>query len=213
MLLIIGSNQALLKVHEIRFSPPHCRKQQGGNVQLAHCDEAAIPCSTKKTRSLGGLDRLRAPGGRITHKPPTVLGKEQIQPLSFFCPLISASALQSRPVRQHHVLGLSLKGDAVKRNNACLSDFIYHPGGCFSTSDHDRGFPASHQLPTALWTERQIWRFTSCLPTKMSCWFFWVALSLPPHDLRAAAAHGIPSEGGAALWAYALILFWCHIFE
>lgn len=169
MLLIIGSNQALLKVHEIRFRPRTAENSKGATFQLAHCDEAAIPCSTKKTRSLGGPDRLRAPGGRIAHKPPTVLGKEQIQPLSFFCPLISASALQSKPVRQHRVLGLSLKGDAVKRNNACLSDFVYHPGGCFSTSDHDRGFPASHQLPAALWTERQIWWFTSCLTTKMSC--------------------------------------------
>lgn len=167
----------------------------------------------KRLALLADLTDWEPQGDASLTNLPRCWAKEQIQPLSFYCPLISASALQSRPVRQHRVLALSLKGDAVKRNNAMLSDFIYHPGDCFSASDHGRGSPASHQLPAALWTERQTWWCTTCLTAKMSCWFFCAPLGLPPHDLRVAAGHGIPSEGGAAWWAYTSILFWCHIFE
>lgn len=74
-----------------------------------------------------------------------------------------------RAFQQHYILDLSRICDVVRRNNKCLSNLISHPGSFYSISDHDRGFPTSNQLSVAL----SIWCFTTCLTTKMSCWFFW----------------------------------------
>lgn len=41
------------------------------------------------------------------------------------------------------------------RETTRLSNFLSNPSSFYSISDRDRGFPTSHQLSVALWTERQ----------------------------------------------------------